>query len=128
MASFHKQSPNPAKKNGGQLHVTDLENDVLNYNYRTLLEDLEILHAKGAKDETMKRLSIMLSMLEEDTTRTPDINRAYRRMDFFFETYWEPCNMVNSQVRIYLVTTYHILPNFTMLRGGMVKYKFILNT
>ena len=98
MASFHKQSPNPAKKNGGQLHVTDLENDVLNYNYRTLLEDLEILHAKGAKDETMKRLSIMLSMLEEDTTRTPDINRAYRRMDFFFETYWEPCNMVNSQV------------------------------
>ena len=106
MASFHKQSPNPAKKNGGQLHVTDLENDVLNYNYRTLLEDLEILHAKGAKDETMKRLSIMLSMLEEDTTRTPDINRAYRRMDFFFETYWEPCNMVNSQVCIFLFSYY----------------------
>ena len=110
MASFHKQSPNPAKKNGGQLHVTDLENDVLNYNYRTLLEDLEILHAKGAKDETMKRLSIMLSMLEEDTTRTPDINRAYRRMDFFFETYWEPCHMVNSQVRIYFLLLSYYLP------------------
>ena len=46
--------------------------------YRTLLEDLETTHANCDKEGTLARLSIMLSMLEEDTTRNPDVLRAYR--------------------------------------------------
>ena len=85
-------------KKGDRMHVTDLENNVLSYNYRTLLEDLEVTHAKNDKVGSLQRLSILLSMLEEDTTRSPDIYKAYRRMDFFFDAYWGQYHMVDSQV------------------------------
>ena len=34
-----------------QLHVKDIENHVLGYSYKTLLEDLEITHANSDKGE-----------------------------------------------------------------------------
>ena len=74
------------------LRLEDLERDTEKHTYQSLLSEMTEADALGNKNLRFHRFTMLLSMLEEDTRRKPEVFRAYEKMEYFFELIWKDHN------------------------------------